>query len=305
MSEPLAYLNGRLIPASQMTIPVWDTGFVQGVTVAEQLRTFRGQLFRLKDHLDRLAHSLECVGVDLGKRWDELRSQATELASANHRLLASDDDLGLSLFVTPGPYRSFAPPDAGGPIIGMHTYPVAFGGFADKYERGERLVISSIRQVPPTCWPASLKCRSRMHYYLADREARRVDGGARALLLDQTGHISEASSANFILFRRDTGFLSPPRENILPGVSVATVEELSRQFRVPFVYRPLTVDEVWEADEALLSSTSPCLLPVVSVNGRQVGSGQPGQMFQQTIAAWSQLVGVNIIEQAKRFTSRS
>ena len=62
----LAYLNGKLVPVAQAVIPVYDAGFVLGTTVAEQLRTFGGQLFRLDQHLARLQHSLEIVGVDLG-----------------------------------------------------------------------------------------------------------------------------------------------------------------------------------------------------------------------------------------------
>jgi branched-subunit amino acid aminotransferase/4-amino-4-deoxychorismate lyase len=186
----------------------------------------------------------------------------------------------------------------------MHTYPVAFAGFADKYEHGERLVVSAIRQIPNSCWPASLKCRSRMHYYLADREARAVDHEARALLLDQSGYISEASTANFIAYRRSIGFLSPRREKILPGVSVNTLEELAGQFGETFSFQDLTVDDVLQADEAFLCSTSPCLLPVIAINGQAIGIGKPGPMFRQAIDAWNQLVGVNIVEQARQFARR-
>jgi branched-subunit amino acid aminotransferase/4-amino-4-deoxychorismate lyase len=304
MTEPLAYWNGTLLPASQLVVPVWDTGFVQGVTVAEQLRTFNGRLFRLDDHLERLRSSLEIVGIELPIPLDELGRLAGDLAARNHRLLAPGDDLGLSLFVTPGPYRAFAPPEARGPSIGMHTYPVAFGAFADKYECGERLIVTDVRQVPSNCWPAALKCRSRMHYFLADRAARQQDPGARALLLDQQGNVSEASTANFLLYRRDTGLVLPPRENILPGVSIAAVEELARQVGVALRNQEFRLDDVWSADEAFLSSTSPCLLPVVTIDGRPVGDGRPGPLFQQLISAWSRRVGLDIVEQARRFAAR-
>jgi branched-chain amino acid aminotransferase len=304
MTEPLAYLNGNFLPASKLTIPVWDIGFVQGVTVAEQVRTFHGRLFRMDRHLERLADSLQLVGIEWPQSAKEIQSIANELIEENLKLLEPGDDLGLSLFVTPGPYRALAPPDAQGPTLGMHTYPVAFAGFADKYDRGERLVVSTTRQVPSNCWPASLKCRSRMHYYLADREARLVDSEARALLLDQAGFISEASTANFVTYQRDAGFLLPPREKILPGVSVNTLEELAQQSNIPFQSRDFAVKDLWKVDEAFLCSTSPCLLPVVSVNGRPIGSGKPGTMFRQVMDAWSQLVGVNIVEQAQRFAVR-
>jgi branched-subunit amino acid aminotransferase/4-amino-4-deoxychorismate lyase len=303
--EPLAYWNGELIPASRMAVPVWDAGFVQGVTITEQLRTFRGELFRLESHLERLEASLRTVQLDPQISMDELGRIAAQLAANNHRLLDPDDDLGLSLFVTPGPYAAFAPQDAHGPHIGMHTYPVAFAGFAAKYETGQRLIVTQTRQVPPSCWPASLKCRSRMHYFLADQEARRSDPTARALLLDEDGFISEASTASFLLFRSGTGFLSPPREKVLPSVSVATLEDIAGTLGIPFVCRNLTLDDLAAAEEAYLSSTSPCLLPVVGVDGRPIGDGTPGPTFRRAIAAWSELVGQDIIGQAKRFATRA
>src|SRR5436190_10494425 len=108
MSEPLAYLNGRYLPFSQVAISVTDGGFVQGVTVAEQLRTFGGKLFRLEQHLARLARSLAIVGIELEMPVEKLGEIARELAAKNHASLDTGDDLGLSMFVTPGPYSTFS-----------------------------------------------------------------------------------------------------------------------------------------------------------------------------------------------------
>src|SRR5437016_13683129 len=100
--EPLAYLNGRYIPLSQVAVGVFDVGFLQGVTVAEQLRTFGGRLFRLDVHLARLAHSLDLIGVDPGVSLSDLGRIATELVEQNRQLIDSADDLGATIFVTPG-----------------------------------------------------------------------------------------------------------------------------------------------------------------------------------------------------------
>ncbi|MDA1052838.1 MAG: aminotransferase class IV [Planctomycetota bacterium] len=299
----LAYLNGQFVPDASLSVPIHDAGFVQGVTVAEQLRTCGGKLFRLDEHLERLQRSLEIVdvpGIDL----PSLGKSAQELASNNHKLLAPGDDLGLSLFVTPGAYPTFAPPGPREPTIGMHTYPIPFHLWHEKYTTGERLVVSSVRQVPHNCWPLELKCRSRMHYYLADREACQREPGARALLLDQENFIAEASTASVVLFRDAEGFLLPPREKILPGVSVGVLEELAREMGIAFLHRDLTVDDVYLAEEVILCSTSPCLLPVVSLDGRPIGTGTVGRVLRQALAAWSSLVGLDIVEQAHRFSKR-
>lgn len=301
--EPLAYLNGQLIPASQLSVPVTDAGFVQGITIAEQLRTFKGRLFCLTEHLQRLRRSLTVVGIS-SVNVDALAAAAEELAAHNHGLLASGDDLGLCLFVTPGAYPAMVSANSDRPTVAMHTFPIPFRYWADQYRNGQKLVVSGIRQVPDNCWPAELKCRSRMHYYLADQEARRIAADARALLLDQAGFVTEASTANIVIYREAEGFVSPPREKILPGVSVATLEGLSTELQVSFSHRTLTIEDLQTADEVILSSTSPCLLPVSALDGQPIAAGAPGPMFNKAIAAWSQLVGIDIIEQAIRFQSR-
>lgn len=306
---PVAYVNGKLVPASQAVVPVYDAGFVLGVTVAEQLRTFGGRLFRLDQHLARLQRSLEIIDVDLGMPVSDLAAAAEDLAAQNHAWADPNDDLGLSVFVTPGPYSTFAAmvaPDASrGPLVCIHTYPIPFHLWADKYRTGQSLVVTPIQQVPSECWPAELKCRSRMHYYLADLEARRVDPSARAVLLDAAGHVLEASSANLCIYRRQEGLISPPKERILPGVSIGVVAELARSLEIPFVYRDVTVDELLQADEVLLCSTSPCVWPVVRLNGQNIADGAPGPVFERLLAAWSELVGVEVRTQAERFAQRA
>jgi len=303
--EPQAYWNGRYVPLSQVGVGVFDTGFVQGVTVAEQLRTFGGKLFRLEMHLARLARSLEIVGVDPGISLSGLGKIATELADRNRELLDPADDQGVTIFVTPGTaaaYASISPNQ--GPTVCVHTQPLSFGPWPEKYRVGESLVVTDVMQVPSQCWPAELKCRSRMHYYLADRKAREIEPGARALLPDERGQVTEASTANIVIYKRGQGLISPPKEQILPGVSVAVLEELAGQLSIRFSHRDLDVAAVAEADEVMLCSTSPCVWSVTKLNGRPIGSGEPGPIVLQLRDAWSQMVGIDIEAQAKQFAKR-
>ncbi len=296
-----AYLNGKCIPASAMLLPPTDAGFVLGVTVAEQLRTFRGELFRLEEHLLRLDYSLSVVGLDPATDRGRLAAAARELVAHNRVPLGPDEELGLSIFATPGPYATFASEETPGPTLGMHTYRLPFRLWAEKYRTGQALRTSSVRQVPRACWPTELKCRSRMHYYLADREAAAVEPGARALLLDLDGRVSEASTANILVYRKGEGLISPPLGRILHGISLDVAFRLAGQLGIGTVFRDLTPGEVAECDEVLLSSTSPCLLPVTRFDGQPIGTGKPGEMFRNLIAAWSDLVGVDIVAQAERF----
>lgn len=306
MSVVWAYRNGELIEASRLTVAVTDGGFVQGVTVAEQLRTFGGRLFRLPEHLRRLARSLEIIELSLPEAWwSGLEQAATELARRNHELLAAGDDLGLTIFATPGAYSAMAGAGGRQPLLAMHTFPLQFGLWARKFVEGESLALPEIRQVPTNCWPAELKCRSRMHYYLADRQASRRHPGARAVMLDQAGRVTEATTANLLLYRESEGLVSPPAESILPGISVAVAEELSQGLGIPFTHREVMVDELARADEVLLTSTSVCTLPVVRFEGQPIGTGRPGPVHARLLGAWGERVGVDIAEQARRFANRA
>jgi branched-subunit amino acid aminotransferase/4-amino-4-deoxychorismate lyase len=304
MPEPTAYLNGEFIPVSQAAIPVTDLGFMQGVTVAEQLRTFGSKLFRLDKHLDRLARSLGIIGVDPGLTRHEFAEIAEDLVKRNYPSIRAGSDLGLSMFVTPGPYATFAASgyvQRNGPTVGMHTYELPFHLWASKYQTGESLVVTPFEQVPPASIPSELKCRSRMHYYLADRAARTMDAGARALMVDRDGFATESSTANLLVYWNNVGLVSPPRDKILPGVTVAAIEQLAAGIGIPFSYRSLRVADVARGEEVLLCSTSPCVWAVTRLNGQAIGSGRPGETVARLQRVWSEMVGMDIVAQAQRF----
>jgi len=305
MPEPVAYLNGQFLPLSQLSVSPFDVGFVQGVTVAEQLRTFGGRLFELEKHLARLQRSLEIIGVDPGLTLAEIGVNACELVYVNHRNLDPADDLGLTIFITPGPYSNYAiSAGRSGPTVGMHTQPLSFHLWHKKYDQGESLVPTEHRQVPDDCWPTELKCRSRMHYYLADMRAQQIESGSRALMLDQDGYVTEASTANLLIYKKDAGLISPPKEKILPGVSMSVLEQLAGGLGMEVSQRDLRLEDVASADEVLLCSTSPCVWPVTRLAGQAIGDGRRGQIASELLKAWGERVGFDIEAQAHRFAVR-
>jgi branched-subunit amino acid aminotransferase/4-amino-4-deoxychorismate lyase len=143
-----------------------------------------------------------------------------------------------------------------------------------------------------------------MHYWLADHAAEKIQRGARALMLDFDDFVTEASTANLLVYRRDEGLISPPAESILPGISVAMLADLAREQGIAFSHRPLTADDVAAADEVLLCSTSPCVWPVLHFNGQPIGTGQPGEVWRKLIDAWSRHVGLDIVAQAKQLATK-
>ncbi len=297
MNEPLVYLSGQMKPASQAHLAIYDAGVVLGATVTEMTRTFHRRLFRLDDHLDRLFRSLRYVRLDIGMTRQDLAAVSQELASHNAAWLEAGGELGLIHFVTPGEYPVYAGSAAQNvrttPTVCVHTFPLPFPLWAERIRCGAHVVTPSIRHVPPQCYDPKMKYRSRMHYYLADKEAQLADPNAIALLLDLDGNVTETSGANFLMVERGT-IVSPSLRNTLPGISRATVIELAAKLGIPFVERDVQVYSVMNADEAFLASTPYCLMPVTRINGVEIGDGRPGPVLRQLLDAWNELIGLDI-----------
>lgn len=300
MTRSQAYFNGEWIDAAAIDISLDDLGFLVGATVVERLRTFLGEPFRVDDHLARLRRSLEIVGWDGEALPREIGNAIREFPRRNAGILVPGDDWSITAFVTPG-----ASADAARPTVCVHGFPIPFANWASQYEAGLTMATVGVRQLPANAQPPELKCRSRMHYYLADCEAERTTPGARALLLDQDGFVSESTTANVVAWFADRGLVTPRLDAVLPGISQQTLFELADILGVARSERDMTPAQFAAADEIFLTSTSIAMLPVVELDGRKIGDGTPGPLYRRLLTAWSLKVGVDIAEQARQFARRN
>jgi branched-chain amino acid aminotransferase len=298
MMEPLVYLNGQLLPQSQARLTLHDAGFVMGATVTDLCRTFAHRLFRWPEHLRRFRQGCEAADIPQPVSDDELDRQAQELVAHNATLLGPDDDLALVVFATPGPvgYYLGQPWGAGEgqPTLGMHTFVLPRARYAPLFLQGARLAIPPVRQMPASCLDPRIKQRSRLHWWLAERQARRLQPGAAALLLNEQGQVTETATANFLLVRRGS-VLSPPRSTILPGVSLEATQQLCGSLGIPFGEEPLDPAACHAADEALLTSTPYGVAGVRAIDGFELT--WPGPVCQRLQEAWNALVGLDIRRQ--------
>ena len=257
-TEPLVYLGGRLIPASQATISIYDFGIVLGATITDLVRTFAGVPYRLADHIGRFYRSAKYAGITppIGPR--ELDAVTREIVEQNLRLEPAGSELAIVYFLTPGKNYIYAgSAGAAGdlsPTFCVHTFPLPFALFRKYFADGIHLVTPSTRHVPPQCVDAKIKNRSRLHWWLADRETHLVDPAAVSLLLDLDGNLTETSGANFLLVR-DGVVRSPTTRNILCGVSRQVIIELCGELGIPFEERDLQLHDAITADEAFLTTT--------------------------------------------------
>ena len=295
---PLAYLNGRYIPGDQAALPVWDRGVVQGATVTEMIRTFQRVPFRLPQHLDRLREALDYLGVTIHQTDDDLTEIVRQLIESRE---SSHADLGVVIFVTPGAIPMYAGeiPVSDSPTVCVHTFPLPFGQWAEKYRLGQALAVPSIRQIPTDILDPRIKYRSRLHWYLADREARTLDPTSVALLQNADGHLTETNSGNFFVVSGGT-IRTARAVDSLPGISQQFVQELAKELAIPYEVGDITLAFALQADEAFVTSTTYCVLPVTRLNQRAIGSGTPGPVTRTLLQRWSDHVGLDITQQAQQ-----
>ena len=295
MNSPIAWMNGSILPYSQTAVPVWDLGVVAGASVTEMARTFGHKPFRLEQHIERLTASLAALGFPSPYSTSELLSAVNDVVRHNAAFIRADSDLGIVLFSTAGSNATYLGRSDDSSTTVVHSFELPFALWRESFTNGLRLRIPAIRQIPPECFSVTHKVRNRLHWWLADAEVSRQEPGSKALLLDLDGYVTETSTSCFYIVR--DGVIVTSDRSVLNSLSCKVIEELANSLGIPFEKRAIQVSELAQAEEAFLSSSAVCILPVSQIDGHAVGRGQPGPVFRQLVKAWSELTGVDIERQ--------
>ncbi len=292
MNAPIAWMNGSILPYSQTAVPVWDLGVVAGASITEMVRTFGHKPFRLEQHIERLTTSRHALDFPSAYSASELISAVSDVVRHNSALIHPDSDLGLVLFSTAGSNATYLGQSDDASTTVVHSFELPFALWRPSFMKGVRLRIPAIRQIPPECFSVTHKVRNRLHWWLADQEVARQEPGSKALLLDQHGFVTETSTSCFYMVLN--GIIVTSDRSVLNSLSCKVIEELADSLSIPFEKRSIQVSDLTEADEAFVSSTVVCVLPVNQIDGRAVGSGQRGLVFRKLLKAWSELAGIDI-----------
>lgn len=276
MSEAIVYLNGELLPLSEARIPVLDRGFIFGDGIYEVIPLYNGKPFRGAQHLARLKRSLAAIGIDNPYTEAEWLALIGRVVQANGLL-----DQMVYMQVTRGvAKRAHAfPKEAVTPTVLIMTNPMALPP-ASAVEQGVACVTMEDRR-----WlNCQIKSTSLLGNVLAAQEA--AANGVTEAIQFRDDQLTEASASNVWLVQQGR-VVAPPKDNlILEGIRYGLMEELCAAMDISFTSRRISRDEVFAADEVMLSSASKELLPVVTLDGRAIGNGRPGPVFQRLYAAY-------------------
>ena len=299
--ERVAYINGDYLPESEVKVSFRDRGFVLGDAVFDTARTFEGKIFRLDDHIDRLYRSLKAVDMDPGVLPEEMAQISQSVVEKNRPLLGEDDDYWVFQRVTRGA-KSIAgdsQTDSGATVI-VECTPLSLKARAPMFRDGIDVLTPVIRRIPPECLSPNIKNVNYMNLVLAEEEVKGKAEHPWAVLLDTRGCLCEGIGSNIFLMRDGTLF-TPRPQFVLEGVSRQIVIDLAGDLGIPVSEEDLTTFQAETADEAFMTSTSLCLCPARSYNGKMLGDGQvPGPVTTQLTAAFAELVGYDFVGQYLR-----
>ena len=288
-----------MVLESEALISIFDSAVMLGDTVTESTRTFAHRPFKLDQHIDRLYKSLKVTRIDPGCDAQQMLRITLDVLDTNRSCMTKDDDCWLVHNISRG--RSIAGADPtiqrSQATVMIFTQPLDLRSWARFYEVGCHAVTAMSRIIPPQSLDARIKNRSRMAYTLAEIEVKLVDPQAQGVILDVNGFVAENKGGN--VFAITHGTLRTPRStNCLEGVSRDTVLELAHQLAIPIAEADLLPYDLYTADELFFTSTPYCIMPATKFNGLPVGDGEIGPITRKLLAAWSELVGVDIATQA-------
>jgi branched-chain amino acid aminotransferase len=300
-NERIAYHNGAFLPEGRVLLPFRDRGFVYGDAVFDTARTFAHRPFRLAEHVERLYRSLHYLRIDPGLTPAEMVAVTETVIERNRHLLGPHDDYWVSQRVSRGVTAiDGEAPVQPGPTVLVECTPLPLRERASLYRDGIRVVVPSVRRTPPEALSPRAKTNNYLNMIVADLEVGGIDPGAWAVLLDMRGHLAEGRGSNLFLVR-DGGLVTPRELAVLPGISRQTVIELAGELAIPCREADLDLYDFYGADEAFLTSTSLCLCPVRSVNGRQIGGAEVfGPVTRRLIQGYSARVDCDFVDQYRR-----
>lgn len=301
-SSRVVYFNGELIPESEAKISIYDSALMFGDMVFEMTRSFNGKQFKLKEHIDRLYSGLSILRIPINMSKSDMEDACYATIEANSKFFDKEDEHRLLIDVSRGLLGIYENIEglSKGPNIIIADFPLKWtvSSMGHLFENGINAVITSQRAIPSSLMDPKIKNRSRLFYLMANIEASLFEGKDNwALLLDPDGYIAEGTGDNFFIVK-DKVIYTPEGRNILRGISRQyIIDEIGPSLGYKVVEKNIEPYDVYTADEAFMTGTPFCLLPVTSLNSVSIGDGKVGPIFNELLNKWGKNVGIDIAKQ--------
>lgn len=272
------FLNGEYLPADQAHVSVLDRGFLLGDGVYEVIPVYQGLPFCLNEHLQRLQRSLD--GVRMAnpysiEQWSEIIARLVKDNEGENQAVY----LQVTRGVAP---RDHVFPEGVEPTAFVMTNPIKPLPEWYKQDGIKAITVKDIRWAQ-----CDIKAITLLPNSLLRQQAQ--DAGAQEAILIRDGYMTEGSASNSYAVLDGVIYTAPKDEKVLPGITRDVVLELARSAGVSYREQAVSAEQLKQADEIWISSSTRELLPVTTLDDMPVGSGKPGPVWQQLDALYQRL----------------
>ena len=280
------YLDGKFVDESEAKVSVFDHGLLYGDGVFEGIRLYDGNIFRLDQHLERLEYSAKAILLGLPLSRGELSQITCETCRINGfndayiRLVVTRGvgDLGLAPWLCPKPTLFVI-------ASRISLYP------EEHYAQGLAIVTVPTRRIGPAALPPTIKSLNYLNNILAKIEARQF-GALEAIMLNEQGYVAECTAENVFIVHRGAILTPAASAGALLGITRGAILDIGDELGVPVREVSLTRYDIWCAEECFLSGTGAEVIPVVKIDGREIGPGKPGPITHRVLTSFRRRVRV-------------
>jgi branched-chain amino acid aminotransferase len=286
--QPTLWIDGQFKTKETAVVSVYDHGLLYGDGVFEGIRLYNGNIFKNAEHLRRLYDSARSIRLDIPLPIDQMKSVLHECVQ-NYIKTNNLKDAYIRLVVTRGAGdlgidpRKSAKPSVIIIIDKINIYP------PETYQKGMAVITSSVIRNHPNACPPRIKSLNYLNNILAKIEANDA-GVPEAIMLNHNGNVAECTADNVFIIRGGQVQTPGTSEGILEGVTRQTVIELCAKHDIPLVEKTLQRHDLYIADECFLTGTGAEVVPVTKIDGRLVGTGEPGPFTRKIAKAYMEMV---------------
>ncbi|MBS3978015.1 MAG: branched-chain-amino-acid transaminase [Syntrophomonadaceae bacterium] len=283
----IIYFDGKFVPEEEARVSVFDHGLLYGDGVFEGIRAYHGRVFKLKEHIDRLYESAQSIDLKIDLAKEEMEKVVLDSLRANSltegyiRLVVTrgKGDLGLDPRKCP---RSMVFCIA----ASIRLYP------EELYSKGMEVITVATRRNIPEALNPRIKSLNYLNNIMARIEAN-LAGVPEAIMLNNEGYVAEATGDNIFIVKNGVLITPPAFVGILEGITRNTVMNLALDQNITVREQVFTRHDLYIADECFLTGTAAEVIPVVKIDGRQIGDGKPGPVTADLIHSFRELTKID------------
>ena len=279
-------IDGSIVDSAEARVPVLDRGFLYGDSVFEVYRTYSGVPFAEREHLERLGRSADRLMIPMPASIDVLAAEV-------HATLAEagEGEWYIRVVVTRGTGPlTYDPTTASSPLRVIIVAPIAPHP-EELYEHGAAVVLLNASRPTDDPRAAGAKASNYLANLLAVHEAKQK-GAQEAIVLGRRGQLLEGASSNLFIVKDGVVRTPKPEPGILIGITRATVLEVCASEGLPVDETELLPEDLYDADEAFITSSIREVMPVVRADGRVIGDGKPGPVTARLREGYLRAVAV-------------